>query len=138
MVEHGSPEYLQALALRRRVLRHPLGLDFEDEELEAEKTDLHFAYMDGGGVLACLILVPLPEGAYKMRQVAVRSDLARKGFGRALVNASEEYVRKAGGTEINLHARDTAVPFYLRLGYEPVGEPFEEVTIPHQAMVKRF
>ena len=33
-----------------------------------------------------------------------------------------------------LHARQTAVPFYERLGYETYGEPFVEVTIPHIAM----
>jgi predicted GNAT family N-acyltransferase len=35
-----------------------------------------------------------------------------------------------------LHARATAVPFYLRLGYTVVGEPFEEVGIPHRGMEK--
>ena len=39
-----------------------------------------------------------------------------------------------GGSEIALHARESAVPFYLALGYGLVGEPFEEVGIPHRKM----
>ena len=39
---------------------------------------------------------------------------------------------------MTLHARDTAIPFYKKLGYECVGEPFVEVTILHQAMQKRL
>jgi len=35
-----------------------------------------------------------------------------------------------------LHAREAAIPFYLRLGYELEGEPFTEVGIPHRRMVK--
>jgi predicted GNAT family N-acyltransferase len=35
-----------------------------------------------------------------------------------------------------LNARDTAIPFYLHLGYELVGEPFVEVGIPHRKMRK--
>jgi predicted GNAT family N-acyltransferase len=37
---------------------------------------------------------------------------------------------------MTLHARDTAVPFYLNLGYACVGEPFTEVGIGHQEMEK--
>ena len=37
---------------------------------------------------------------------------------------------------MTLHARQVAVPFYERLGYSIVGEPFEEVSIPHFKMEK--
>jgi predicted GNAT family N-acyltransferase len=37
-----------------------------------------------------------------------------------------------------LHAREEAVPFYERLGYEKHGESFIAVTIPHFFMHKRL
>jgi hypothetical protein len=37
-----------------------------------------------------------------------------------------------------LHARETAVPFYERLRYSPVGDVFQEVTLPHRLMEKRL
>lgn len=37
---------------------------------------------------------------------------------------------------MSLHARDTAVPFYNKLNYLQVGEPFIEVGITHFEMYK--
>ena len=131
----GSPEYELAVELRRQVLRRPLGLEFDPAQLALEGADRHFAVSESGAILATLILTPIETG-FKMRQVAVAFDEQGKGLGRLLVEFSEGVARQAGATEITLHARVTAVPFYLRLGYQPVGEPFEEVGIPHLAMVK--
>jgi predicted GNAT family N-acyltransferase len=39
-------------------------------------------------------------------------------------------------TTIILNARETAVKFYISLGYEIYGEPFVEVTLPHRKMKK--
>ena len=82
-----------------------------------------------------LVVLRSPNGL-KMRQVAVTSDMQGKGIGRALVEMSEDIGREAGSEFIKLHARATAVPFYLALGYLLEGEPFEEVGIPHRLMIK--
>lgn len=71
-----------------------------------------------------------------MRQVAVQADLQGQGLGRILVEFSEATARAHGFARMVLNARDTAVNFYLRLGYEIEGEPFTEVTIPHRRMSK--
>jgi predicted GNAT family N-acyltransferase len=39
---------------------------------------------------------------------------------------------------MTMHARETAVEFYEKYGYEKVGEQFIEVTVPHWEMVKRL
>jgi predicted GNAT family N-acyltransferase len=52
------------------------------------------------------------------------------------VEASERVAIERGALRMTLHARQTAVPFYERLGYRVVGEPFIEVGIPHRAMEK--
>ena len=39
---------------------------------------------------------------------------------------------------IELHARETALGFYERLGFARVGEEFLEVNIPHWKMRKRI
>jgi hypothetical protein len=35
-IQHGSPEYKQTVTLRDKVLRQPLGLQFNLEQLQAE------------------------------------------------------------------------------------------------------
>ena len=135
-IGHGTPAYAEVVALRRRVLRIPLGLDFTEEQLRAEASDLHLAGYDSNRLLGCLMLTDRGNGTVQMRQVCVEPSLQGGGVGAALVLESEAEARRRGFRRMILHARDTAVGFYARLGYEAVGEPFEEVSIPHQEMEK--
>lgn len=136
-IEFATPEYDEAIALRYEVLRRPLGLEYTTEQLAAEWSDIHLAAFDGTGkIVGILLLTPLDEKEVKMRQVAVAPDQQGRGVGAALVAQSEAMAKSLGFKKITLHARDTAAPFYLRLGYQTVGEMFEEVTIPHFKMEK--
>lgn len=134
-VSPSDPAYQPVLSLRRRVLRWPLGLELTDEEVLTELDQVHFVGLIEGEVVACA-LMRVDDGVPKMRQVAVDPDRQGQGLGRELVKAFEAEAAKRGYQQIVLNARETAVPFYLRLGYEVVGEPFEEVTIPHRKMRK--
>lgn len=136
LVAFNSEEYRQTVRLRDEVLRAPLGLTFTPEQLAAEADDLHLACFIRGQLVGCLILTPQDRGAIKMRQVAVSPLVQKQGVGTILVQASEEIAVERGYHQMVLHARETAVPFYLRLGYQVTGELFEEVTVPHRAMFK--
>lgn len=138
LVPHGSAEYEETVALRDEILRRPLGLRFTPESLGAETNDLHLACYLEGTLVGCLILTPAGPATVKMRQVAVAEQMQGKGIGRAMVKRSEEIALEHGFTEMVLNARDTAVPFYETLGYERIGEQFEEVTIPHWKMRKQL
>jgi len=135
-VKHGTSLYQKTVALRLEVLRKPLGRSFTDEELAAEDQDHHLAVVDGDEVSACLILTELEGAKVRMRQVAVQPVLQRSGIGSALVRYSEIFAKRLDCKELILHARANVVPFYERLGYEVVGEEFEEVGIPHHHMRK--
>jgi predicted GNAT family N-acyltransferase len=136
LVTYNSPEYRETVALRFRILREPLGLGFTQEQLAAESSDLHLAAYEGRALAACLVLTPLDADSVKMRQVAVEANRQGQGIGRDLVRCSEEIARERGFSRMVLSARDTAVEFYLRLGYNVVGDPYEEVTILHRKMEK--
>jgi predicted GNAT family N-acyltransferase len=133
---HGSAEYEQEVRLRSKVLREPLGLRFTPEELSREAGDIHLGAFSEDTLLGCLILSPRPDRVMKMRQVAVDSSSQGLGIGKYLVLYSEERSRQLGFSTLELNARETAVSFYLGLGYEVYGEPFVEVTLPHRKMRK--
>lgn len=136
-IAFASPEYDEAVALRTEVLRKPLGLEFSVEQLSKEWADIHLAAFDGvGKIVGILLLTPLDDSRVKMRQVAVDIALQKKGVGAAMVKRSEELAREMGFKKIELHAREVAVPFYLKLDYTIVGDIFEEVGIPHFKMEK--
>ena len=138
LVEHGSGEYEETVALRDEVLRKPLGLSYDPAELAGEKDSFHFALREGTELVACLVLKPLDEHCIKMRQLAVRESSQGKGFGRELVNYAESFAKERGYSEIVLHARETARGFYDKLGYTSEGESFLEVGLPHVAMGKKL
>jgi GNAT superfamily N-acetyltransferase len=69
--------------------------------------------------------------AWRMRGVAVRDDVRGGGVGRALVVAAEEFARTQRGEVIWCNGRVSAQPFYERLGYQPWGDVFDSVGIPH-------
>ncbi len=134
-VAHGSPDYWAMVALRDAVLRKPLGLRYSDEQLAAETDALHVACFRGEQVVGCLVLRP-QDGDGRMTQVAVAEELRGQGIGRALVEYCEAAARRIGYRRIVLSARETALEFYEKLGYRRIGEPFDQVTIPHWAMEK--
>lgn len=135
-VEHGSPDYDKLVALRDEVLRRPLGLAFSAEQLASERGSLHLACFLGEEIVGGLLLTPQENRRVQMRQVAVREAMQGRGIGRALVEGAEGLARHLGCREMVLHARETAVTFYERLGYVTVGERFFEVTLPHREMTK--
>jgi predicted GNAT family N-acyltransferase len=138
LIPHGSAEYEETVALRGDILHYPLGIIPTAEQFGAEWQDYHIACYRNNQLVGCLILTPLPDGELKMRQVAVAEQMQGKGVGKAMVDFSERFAREHGFTEMTMHARETAVQFYENLGYNRVGEQFEEVTIPHWKMRKEL
>lgn len=137
-VAFGSPEYHSTIELRREILRKPLGIDFTDAQLLEEANQLHIAAFAGSAVVGCLVLAPRGSSDIQMRQVAVATDHQRQGIGQRMVLASQSFAHRLGFEKMVLHARDSAVPFYLALGYTKEGAAFEEVGLPHFYMWKKL
>lgn len=135
---HGSAAYADACRLRHEVLRKPLGMDLFAEDLEQEKSQIHFGLFEGEHLVACLVVVPLDAGKAKLRQMAVAAERQRQGLGRRLVPEVELELGRRGFRQLELHARLTAEGFYRKLGYCRRGDVFTEVGIPHVAMEKRL
>jgi len=136
-IDFATPEYDESITLRHAILREPLGITFHAEDLAEEWNQFHLAgYDEQEKLQAILVLKPVSEGILKMRQVAVKENNQGKGYGTSLVKYSEVWAKYKGYKKFELHARETAVPFYLNLGYKKVGKPFMEVSVPHYKMTK--
>lgn len=138
MIQHGSREYEQMVALRHQLLRKPLGLHFTAEELANEKNNILLTYTDEGIMEACSMLVKINPQTVRLRQLAVLSGLQGKGIGRAMVQFAENLARDNRYQKIIMHARQDAIHFFEKLGYEVESEPFIELTIPHVVMGKEL
>ncbi len=131
----GSPEFALAFQLRADVLLDPFGIDHGRAQSDDAQA-LHFGAFSDGSCLGCFMLVDQGAGIARMRQIAVRTDLWRTGVGRALMQHAEQVAKAEGFFKIVAHARASALPFYLALGYSALGERFEEVGLPHLMVEK--
>jgi len=131
-----DPEYGQVYELREELLRKPLGLSLENEDLSADRTDHILAAINDDKVIGCVMLQPKEGSMIKLRQMAVAAAWQNKGIGKLLVEAAEELARSKNYTHIILHARDIAEGFYKKLGYKTTSDTFTEVGIPHVVMEK--
>ena len=138
LIDYGSPEYQQMVQLRNDILRKPLGIAFQKEELEKEAEDILIGAFEEDKLLGCCMLIETEPGTVRLRQMAVPKNLQGKGVGRALMQFAENIARDRGYKKITMHARKTATGFYEKLGYNISGGEFMEVTLPHVVMEKRL
>lgn len=137
--EYDSELYRQTVALRDEVLRRPLGLEISVQDVGGEASQFHIAAVSGSRVVGCVVLKPIEEQTVQLRQMAVAVELQRTGIGSALVRFAESVASGKGFREIVLNARESAIGFYSRLGYEGVpGSEHIEVGIPHLRMKKNL
>jgi len=129
-----TPEYAQELDLRWRVLREPLGFAPDAVAFPFEAESLHLVALDAGRVVGCVLFHPEGTETGRLFQMAVEPDRQGTGLGTRLVRTLETELGRRGFREVTLHARDTAVGFYARLGYASSGPPYVEVGVPHQNM----
>ncbi len=140
VVPEGAGASPQVLALLYAVLYRDFGVAPDVAWYGPEPAArLALAHSPGGRLLGAARLLPdAGDGRRQLRQVAVEPAVHGTGVGRALVCALERAAALEGATEVWLHARESAFPFYERLGYEYTSELFRsELTgIPHRTMRK--
>ena len=137
IISYHSSEYQEALSLRFEILRKPLGLTFDLNDLKKEKNFIHIAGKQNNNIVATAILVP-ENKRVKMKQVAVANHCQGQGIGAKLLEFIHHIAIQNNFTHIYCHARKTAVNFYLQHGYEIYEEPFIEVGIEHVKMKRKL
>ncbi len=111
------------------------------EEIDADDPQaLHAVLHNLGGLpLATgrLITAGQAAGEARLGRLAVIRSMRGRGAGRMVLRGLMDAARARGVHTVHIHAQTSALPFYLAEGFVPSGQPFDEVGIPHQAMVWR-
>lgn len=77
------------------------------------------------------------EKSFQLRGMAVLTNFQKRGIGDALVKKAETMIQQRNGTFVWMNAREIAVRFYEKLGYQKHGKPFSIPKIGlHFVMVK--
>lgn len=104
---------------------------------------IEFDGLDDQAVLFTCYIGEVPVGAarlihQKVGRVSTLKEYRKQGIGGCLMRFIEDHARASGLEELRLHAQMSAKDFYLHLGYEPVGEIFQEADIDHIKMIKKI
>lgn len=137
---HTPADWAAYYRLRYEVLRQPWqqpeGSERADDDDAPTTTHALLRALDGTA-LGVGRLHPASATQGQVRFMAVAPAGQGRGAGRQVLEYLEEAARRQGLTEIVLHARENAVPFYQRLGYGVVAPSHTLFgTIPHFLMRK--
>lgn len=132
-------------AVRQPVLRPGKPVEtciFDGDDL---LTTIHFGIFDGNSLAGIISVFKASheffteDSQYQIRGMAVLDNYQKQGLGELLVRHAENDVIEKRGTLLWFNAREVAVGFYKKMGYEVIGEPFPISDIgPHYVMFKNL
>ena len=139
-IDFGSSRYNELVELRYKILLEPLGLKFLDSFRPEEANYLHIGCVESldDRLVGGLILAPVDNEKIRMMQVAVDTIYQGEGIGHELVKYAEKRAKEAGYSQIIMHAMLYVVGFYEKIGYQAIGDPFEEQGITFVKVVKNL
>ena len=135
-------EWAAYYRLRYEVLRQPWQQPAGSEQVpeDEDPATVHALRLTPDGTAVGVAMLQSAEQARgQVRFMAVAPAWQGHGIGRELLTYLEEAGRRLGYTQIRLHAREAAVPFYTRLGYA-LEAPSHTLfgSIPHFLMTKEL
>jgi len=140
LAEPSGPDDFESLfKLRWKVLRKPWGLPEGSEQDELEEFSAHRMIVGSGNtgeVLACGRIQQARLNCAQIRYMAVLEEFRGAGLGAIVLSSLEDFALNLGLTEVFLNAREPAVSFYLRCGYQMEEEIESYLGIRHFRMCK--
>jgi len=106
--------------LRYRILRQPWNQPRGSERNEGDYSAIHAAYFQNGVIKGVARLDLMDNEIGQIRFMAVETDSQGKRIGEKLMVHLEDLAFQNGRRKIILHAREIALGFYQKLGYEIV------------------
>jgi predicted GNAT family N-acyltransferase len=130
--------FVEIQAIRRSVFQEEQGVDpaLEFDGLDATATHL-LAYLDERPVGTARIRY-LEQQTAKIERLAVLSTARGLGIGKKLMVKALDVAQENNTQDIVVNAQEYVKALYQQLGFEQVGERFEEAGIVHIKMIKRL
>jgi len=126
----------RAYGIRRRVFIEEQQVP---EEIELDADDalaFHALATLDGNAIGCGRMLDHGDGEVKIGRMAVVPEFRGTGVGRDILRFLIDRARARGLRKAILHAQLTAEGFYLKEGFNPLGEVFDEAGIAHRKMEK--
>jgi len=126
----------RAYTIRRRVF---IEEQHVPEEIELDADDalaFHALATLGNDAIGCGRMLDHGDGEVKIGRMAVMPQFRGTGVGRDILRFLMDRARARGLRKAVLHAQLSAEGFYLKEGFTPLGDVFDEAGIAHRKMEK--
>lgn len=131
-----SDNWMEIRAIRHQVFELEQGVAPELEWDGQDEFAQHLlAYLDDQPI-GTLRIRDLDEQNVKIERLAVLASARGMGIGQQLMECALEAIAQTSIQTVIVNAQIYIQNLYLKLGFEPMGEPFKEAGIPHIKMVK--
>lgn len=141
VTEPTTPEaFEQYYRLRYQTLRQPWGQPEGSERVEDDATAIHAMLVneEQEAIGVCRLHLNAPQEG-QLRFMGVRADYQGRQLGDLLLAYLEERARQMGASRMTLQARENAVNFYRRNGYEVIEKTYLLFgSIQHYLMAKQL
>ena len=130
-------DFQQYYHLRWRILRKPWGQEEDSDRDSNDENYYHIMAVINGNTVGVARLEFPDNGFAQLRYMAVDDVYQGYGIGRKIVDHMEQYSKENNVHELFLNARENAVGFYEKLGYQVTGKSYLLFdSIQHYKMLK--
>ncbi|MBF6621666.1 MAG: GNAT family N-acetyltransferase [Patulibacter sp.] len=125
-----------AQALRVRVFCEEQGVPREVELDAGDAIARHAIAVAPDGQVVGTMRLLVRDHVVKVGRVAIDREWRGRGIASRLLDRAMEYAQRQRVDALRLAAQTAAQRLYLKAGFRPVGEPFDEAGIEHVWMVR--
>ncbi|HEY4029434.1 MAG TPA: GNAT family N-acetyltransferase [Caulobacteraceae bacterium] len=104
---------------RIALLEHPDAIDLPADQIAGGHV---FVWMEAGEVWGFAVVLPREDGDAELDGLFVEPEGWGRAIGRRLVEHASEVTRQRGGRALNVVANKRALGFYLKCGFQVLGE----------------
>lgn len=131
----GKQNFQDAFFIRKTVFMDEQG--FFDEFDDIDAFALHAVIYDADKPIGCGRVFP-DNGKAHLGRIAVLIEYRKMGVGKLIMQALEKAARESFEFEFfELSAQKRAIGFYKSVGYEEIGEMYQDEGYPHITMIKK-
>lgn len=132
-----TPEELEeAMDIRQEVFVKEQGLFEDTDRDDYDPVSIHLVAKLGEQVVGTVRVFPVSEesGHWAGGRLSVKKHYRTSGAGELLVQEAVKFVKRKGCTRFTAQIQEKNIPFFLKLGWKPVGPLEVYCGAPHQLM----
>lgn len=120
--------------IRETVFQQEQGIDASLEWDGLDNSCIHLVAQLGRDQAGVARLREVETSTLKLERLAVLPQYRKHGIGSEMVHTAIAYGRDQGYRQMLIHSQAGLEAFYNRLGFQGIGEPFQEAGILHLKM----